>query len=103
MQALTILAIALLVFSPNAAGYSFTEPPVDSPDYTGTYELGQIVFVTWNQTASAWPLVHLRLDPLSATDVYEYGVTYATLIGLSLSNFNNYLLLHFLADSLNSS
>jgi hypothetical protein len=89
MQALQILVTALLVFSRTALGGAFTEPPVDSPDYTRTYEFGQIVFITWNQTASDWPLVHLRLDPVSATDTPEYAVTYATLIGLSFSLFSH--------------
>lgn len=51
-----------------------------SADYTRTYTLGQTVFITWNQTVSAWPRVHLRLDPLSETNAPEYGVTYAILI-----------------------
>jgi hypothetical protein len=86
MQRLQIVITVILLFTGTALGqtYSFTEPPVDSPDYTRTYALGQTVFVTWNYTASVWPLVHLRLDPLSATDAFEYGVTYATLISLSL-------------------
>src|ERR1700761_8064165 len=60
---------------------AFTEPPVDNPDYTRTYEIGQVVFITWN---ISWPRVHLRLDPLSSTDNFLYGVTYAVLIGLFL-------------------
>ena len=81
MQSLCIVVTALLLFTCTALGYAFTEPPVDDPDYTRTHELGQTVFVAWNQTASAWPRVHLRLDPLSAIDVPEYAGTYATLIG----------------------
>lgn len=84
MQNLRIVITALMLFARTVLGGAFTEPPVDSLDYTRTYALGQTVFVTWNQTASAWPWVHLRLDPVSAADAPEYGVTYATLISLSL-------------------
>ncbi|KAF4634291.1 hypothetical protein G7Y89_g3823 [Cudoniella acicularis] len=58
-------------------GYAFTEPPVDNPDYTRTYVLGQTISITWNQTA---PRVHLRLDPLSSANIWEYGITYAILL-----------------------
>jgi hypothetical protein len=87
MQNLRIVISAFILFARIVLGnsFSFTEPPVDSPDYTRTYGLGQTVFVSWNQSASDWPLVQLRLDPVSATNAPEYGVTYATLISLSLA------------------
>lgn len=84
MQNLRIVITALVIFARTVLGYAFTELLVDSADYTRTYTLGQTVFITWNQTVSAWPRVHLRLDPLSETNAPEYGVTYAILIGLSL-------------------
>jgi hypothetical protein len=60
---------------------AFIEPPFWEPDYTRTYELGSTVGVSWNQSASVWPRVHLRLDPVSAGNAKEYAVTTAILIG----------------------
>jgi len=47
MQRLQVIATAILLFTRISIilGYAFTEPPVDDPDYTKTYTLGQTVFV----------------------------------------------------------